>query len=70
MVTCHLVYFGKIGWLDDTPVSKLGKLAVGAATDGPAVVADGIDDMQTPVVPGTRAVSTSWHIATALKELL
>ena len=69
-MTCHSVYFGKIGRLDDTPVSELGKLAAGAAADGPAAVADGIDDTQTPVVPGTGAVSTSWHVATALKELL
>jgi 5-oxoprolinase (ATP-hydrolysing) len=56
----HSVYFDKIGRVDDTPVFELGKLAVGDAVDGPAVV---IDDTQTiVVVPGARATLASRHL--------
>jgi 5-oxoprolinase (ATP-hydrolysing) len=62
--TRHSVYFDKIGRIDDTPVFELGKLAVGDAVDGPAVV---IDDTQTiVVVPGARAVLTSRHLVITL----
>jgi len=62
--TRHSVYFDKIGRVDDTPVFELGKLAVGDAVDGPAVV---IDDTQTiVVVPGARAVLTSRHVVITL----
>jgi 5-oxoprolinase (ATP-hydrolysing) len=60
----HSVYFDKIGRIDDTPVFELGKLAVGDAVHGPAVV---IDDTQTiVVVPGARAVLTSRHLVITL----
>jgi 5-oxoprolinase (ATP-hydrolysing) len=62
--TRHSVYFDKIGRIDDTPVFELGKLAVGDAVNGPAVV---IDDTQTiVVVPGARAVLTSRHLVITL----
>jgi len=63
----HSVYFDKIGRVDDTPVFELGKLAVGDAVDGPAVV---IDDTQTIVViPGARAVLASRHLVITLREV-
>lgn len=63
--TRHSVYFDKVGRIDDTPVFELGKLAVGDAVDGPAVV---IDDTQTiVVVPGARAVLTSRHLVITLQ---
>jgi 5-oxoprolinase (ATP-hydrolysing) len=62
--TRHSVYFDKVGRIDDTPIFELGKLAVGDAVDGPAVV---IDDTQTiVVVPGARAVLTSRHLVITL----
>ena len=62
--TRHSVYFDKIGRVDDTPVFELGKLAVGDAVDGPAVV---IDDTQTiVVVPGARATLASRHVVITL----
>ena len=62
--TRHSVYFDKIGRVEDTPVFELGKLAVGDAVDGPAVV---IDDTQTiVVVPGARAVLASRHLVITL----
>lgn len=65
--TRHSVYFDKIGRVDDTPVFELGKLAVGDAMDGPAVV---IDDTQTIVViPGARAVLASRHLVITLREV-
>jgi 5-oxoprolinase (ATP-hydrolysing) len=65
--TRHSVYFDKIGRVDDTPVFELGKLVVGDAVDGPAVV---IDDTQTIVViPGARAVLASRHLVITLREV-
>ena len=62
--TRHSVYFDKIGRVDDTPVFELGKLVVGDAVDGPAVV---IDDTQTiVVVPGARATLASRHLVITL----
>jgi 5-oxoprolinase (ATP-hydrolysing) len=62
--TRYSVYFDMVGRLDDTPVFELGKLVVGDAVDGPAVV---IDDTQTiVVVPGARAVLTSRHLVITL----
>jgi len=52
--TRHSVYFDKIGRVDDTPVFELGKVAVGDAVDGPAVV------------PGARAVLMSRHVVITL----
>ncbi len=64
--TRRSVYFDKIGRVDDTPVFELGKLAVGDAVHGPAVV---IDDTQTIVVtPGARAVLASRHLVITLRE--
>lgn len=60
----HSVYFDKIGRVEDTPVFELGRLAVGDAVDGPAVV---IDDTQTiVVVPGARAVLARRHLVITL----
>ncbi|KAI9464797.1 5-oxoprolinase [Russula earlei] len=62
--TRHSVYFDKIGRVDDTPVFELGKLEVGDAVDGPAIV---IDDTQTiVVVPGARAVLTNRQLVIML----
>ncbi|KAI0251049.1 5-oxoprolinase [Lactifluus subvellereus] len=62
--TRHSVYFDKIGRVEDTPVFELGRLAVGNAVDGPAVV---IDDTQTiVVVPGARAVVARRHLVITL----
>jgi 5-oxoprolinase (ATP-hydrolysing) len=63
--TRHSVYFDKIGRVDNTPVFELGKLAVGDAVDGPAVV---IDDTQTiVVVPDARAILASRHLVITLR---
>jgi 5-oxoprolinase (ATP-hydrolysing) len=60
----YSVYFDKIGRVEDTPVFELGRLAVGDAVDGPAVV---IDDTQTiVVVPGARAVVARRHLVITL----
>jgi len=65
--TRHSVYFDRIGRVDDTPVFELGKLVVGDAVDGPAVV---IDDTQTIIlIPGARAVLASRHLVITLGEV-